>query len=37
MDIARPDLKKKKMRQYAIWAGVAAVLVTVAVVAVSRL
>jgi HlyD family secretion protein len=37
MDIARPDLKKKKMRQYAIWAGVAAVLLTVAVVAVSRL
>jgi RND family efflux transporter MFP subunit len=37
MDIARPDLKKKKMRQYAIWAGVAAVLLAVAVVAVSRL
>ena len=37
MDIARPDLKKKKMRQYAIWAGVAAVLLTVAIVAVSRL
>jgi len=37
MDIARPDLKKKKMRQYAIWAGVAAVLLIVAVVAVSRL
>src|SRR5271165_5766397 len=37
MDIARPDLKKKKMRQYAIYAGVAAVLLTVAVVAVSRL
>jgi HlyD family secretion protein len=37
MDIARPDLKKKKMRQYAIWAGVAAVLLTVSVVAVSRL
>jgi RND family efflux transporter MFP subunit len=37
MDIARPDLKKKKMRQYAIWAGIAAVLLTVAVVAVSRL
>ena len=37
MDIARPDLKKKKMRQYAVRAGVAAVLLTVAVVAVSRL
>jgi RND family efflux transporter MFP subunit len=37
MDIARPDLKKKRMRQYAIWAGVAVVVLTVAVVAVSRL
>ncbi len=37
MDIARPDLKKKKMRQYAVWAGVAVVVLTVAVVAVSRL
>jgi RND family efflux transporter MFP subunit len=37
MDIARPDLKKKKMRQYAIWTGIAAVLLTVAVIAVSRL
>jgi RND family efflux transporter MFP subunit len=37
MDIARPDLKQKKMRQYAIWAGVAAVVLTVAVVAVLRL
>jgi HlyD family secretion protein len=37
MDLARPDLKKKKMRQYAIWAGVAAVLLAVAVFAVSRL
>jgi HlyD family secretion protein len=37
MDIARPDLKKKKMRQYAIWAGIAAVLLTVAVIAVWRL
>jgi RND family efflux transporter MFP subunit len=37
MDIARPDLKKKKMRQYAVWAGIAVVLLTVAVVAVSRL
>src|ERR1700735_4613141 len=37
MDIARPDLRKKKMRQYAIWTGVAAVLLAVPVVAVSRL
>jgi RND family efflux transporter MFP subunit len=37
MDIARPDLKKKKMRQYAVWAGVAAVLLIVAFIAVSRL
>jgi RND family efflux transporter MFP subunit len=37
MDIARPDLKQKKMRQYAVWAGVAVVLLTVAVVAVARL
>ena len=37
MDIARPDLKRKKMRQYAVWAGVAVVVLTVAVVAVSRL
>jgi RND family efflux transporter MFP subunit len=37
MDIARPDLKKKKMRQYAVWAGLGAVLLTVAVIAVSRL
>jgi len=37
MDIARPDLKKKKMRQYAVWAGVGVVLLTVAVIAVSRL
>jgi RND family efflux transporter MFP subunit len=37
MDIARPDLKRKKIRQYAVWAGVAAVVLTVAVVAVLRL
>jgi RND family efflux transporter MFP subunit len=37
MDIARPDLKKKKMRQYAIWAGVAVVVLAVLAVAVSRL
>jgi RND family efflux transporter MFP subunit len=37
MDIARPDLKQKRMRQYAVWAGVAVVVFTVAVVAVLRL
>jgi len=37
MDIARPDLKKKKMRQYVVWTGIAAVLLTAAVFAVSRL
>ena len=37
MDIARPDLKLKKKRQLVVWAGVAVVLLTVAVVAVSRL
>src|SRR5664279_3066405 len=37
MDIARPDLKQKRIRQYAVWAGVAVVLLTLAVVAVSRL
>ena len=37
MDIARPDLKRKKIRQYAIWSGVGAVLLAVAVFAVSRL
>ncbi len=37
MDIARPDLKQKKIRRYAIWAGVGAVVLTVLVVAVSRL
>lgn len=37
MDIARPDLKLKRKRQLAVWAGVAVVLLTVAVVAVSRL
>jgi RND family efflux transporter MFP subunit len=37
MDIARPDLKQKRKRQIAVWAGVAVVLLTVAVVAVSRL
>jgi HlyD family secretion protein len=37
MDIARPDLKKKKFRQYAVYTGVAAVVLVLAVVAVSRL
>jgi RND family efflux transporter MFP subunit len=37
MDIARPDLKLKRKRQLVIWIGVAVVLLTVAVVAVSRL
>ncbi len=37
MDIARPDLKLKKKRQLVVWGGVAVVLLTVAVVAVSRL
>ena len=37
MDIARPDLKQKKKRRYALWAGVAVVVLTVLVVAVSRL
>ena len=37
MDIARPDLKRKKMRQYAVWAGVAVVVLTVGVLGVARL
>src|ERR1039458_5782446 len=37
MDIARPDLKEKKQRRLVIWAGVAAVIVAVAAVAVYRL
>ena len=37
MDIARPDLKEKKKRRLVIWAGVAVVIVAVAVVAVYRL
>jgi len=37
MDIARPDLKKKRIRRYAVWAGVAVVAFAVAVVAVARL
>ncbi len=37
MDIARPDLKQKRKRQLVVWAGVAVVVLTVAVVAVSRL
>ena len=37
MDIARPDLKRKKVRQYAVWAGVAVVVLTVGVLGVARL
>ena len=37
MDIARPDLKQKKQRRLVIWAGAAAVVVAIAVVAVARL
>jgi len=37
MDIARPDLKLKRKRQIAVWAGVAVVVLTVPVVGVSRL
>lgn len=37
MDIARPDLKQKRKRQMLLWAGVAVVVLVVAVVAVSRL
>jgi RND family efflux transporter MFP subunit len=37
MDIARPDLKQKKKRQMLVWAGVAVIVLAVAVVLVSRL
>ena len=37
MDIARPDLKQKKMRRLILWAGAAVVVVVAAVVAVARL
>jgi HlyD family secretion protein len=37
MDIARPDLKKQKRRRLYIWAGIGMVVLTVAVVLVSRL
>jgi HlyD family secretion protein len=37
MDIARPDIKLKKKRQLFAWVGVAAVVVVIAVVLVSRL
>jgi multidrug resistance efflux pump len=37
MDIARPDLKKLKRRRLVIWAGIGVVVLTVAVVLVSRL
>jgi len=37
MDIARPDLKQKRNRRLAIWAGVAVVVIALLVLAVSRL
>jgi HlyD family secretion protein len=37
MDIARPDLKIKKKRQLAVWAGIAVVVVAALAVGVSRL
>jgi len=37
MDIARPDIKRKKKRQMWVWAGVAVVLVAAAAYGVSRL
>jgi len=37
MDIARPDIKQKKKRQMFVWAGVAVIVLAVAVVLVSRL
>jgi HlyD family secretion protein len=37
MDIARPDIKRKKQRQMFIWAGVAVIVIAAAVFAVSRL
>ncbi len=37
MDIARPDLKKQKRRRLIVWAGIGVVVLTVAVVLVSRL
>jgi HlyD family secretion protein len=37
MDIARPDLKKQKQRRLLVWAGIGVVVLTIAVVLVSRL
>src|ERR1700745_958245 len=37
MDIARPDIKKQKQRRLIMWAGIGVVVLTVAVVLVSRL
>src|ERR1700757_3486907 len=37
MDIARPDIKKQKRRRLIVWAGIGVVVLTVAVVLVSRL
>lgn len=37
MDIARPDIKKKKKRQLFVWAGIGVVVLTILAIAVSRL
>jgi HlyD family secretion protein len=37
MDIARPDIKKKKQRQFAVWAGIGLLVLVAAGFAVSRL
>ncbi len=37
MDIARPDIKKQKRRRLIVWAGIGVVVLTIAVVLVSRL
>ncbi len=37
MDIARPDLKQKKQRQMFVWAGIAIVIIGIAVFVVARL
>jgi len=37
MDIARPDIRKKKKRQMFVWAGVGVVVLTILAIAVSRL
>jgi len=37
MDIARPDIKKKRQRRFLLWAGIGVVVLAVAAVAVARL